>query len=124
MGVSGRHNGPRGLQARPARFRASGPALGSSRAAEIVSPAFRELSPFPPVPDAALVVPVGIAFLLYGLVRTRYYLSTFWSDVMFWTIQEEKDERFIAPEFLPNKPENEIAEKWEVDQPTKRADFD
>ena len=31
---------------------------------------------------------------------------------------------YIAPEFLPDTPENEIAQKWEGDRPTQRADFD
>jgi hypothetical protein len=63
-------------------------------AAAIVVPSIRDVSPFAPVPYSLIVTPLSLAILLYAFVRAKYYLSTFWSDVMFWTTQEEKDERF------------------------------
>ena len=31
---------------------------------------------------------------------------------------------YIAPEFLPDRPDRQIIQKWEVDRPTERANFD
>lgn len=45
------------------------------------------------LPPWIAIPAVGVGFPFVAL-KVRRYLSTFWSDVMFWTTQEEKDDRF------------------------------
>jgi pimeloyl-ACP methyl ester carboxylesterase len=49
---------------------------------------------FPKIPLPQMTIPIIAFGLVYLIWTTRYYLSTFWADVMFWTTQEEKDSRF------------------------------
>jgi len=54
-----------------------------------------------PLPRWVSVALLGIG-LPYLTIKVRYYLSNFVSDVMFWTMQEEKDGRFARRKEILN----------------------
>jgi hypothetical protein len=60
-----------------------------------------DIRKFSLLPPWAAIPLIG-AGLPYVAIKVRYYLSTFWSDVMFWTTQEEKDDRFARRKNILN----------------------